>query len=262
MMGWIHVFLQIIGIRTHRRFRLALRGFLLVFGLVAAFFTSVFIKQGEFKHAFCSYLVVIVSAFLEFVIADVLAEHSFPFNTERKLELMEKRLGRDIIGTITELLNELINEFKACDTGRISACVHVTTELAATMDQPVRGGLLQLTDYVGPASGKKGRVTLITQGLIGRCARTGSFETVNFADSSDYAKSMVREFGFTQIEAERHTKSARSYLAYPLKHSERTVGVLYFFSTEPQVFPYAVDIELLDKAASSIVNYIKLLRIF
>ena len=260
-MNWVYAFLRLAGIRTHRAFRLTLRAIALAGGLYAAFRVSVLLEQSEFDSAWVIYLVVIAAAFLEFVLADVLADRSFPFDTERKLELMERRLGRDVIDTISDRLQQVISEFRGCDTSQISACVHVLAELTATADQRIRIGLLQLTDYVGPYGGSKGRITLITQGVIGRCARTRTMEIVNFADTTDYIESMVREFGFTQAETEGHTKTARSYLAFPLHHRSQIVGVLYFFTTESQVFPRAARVERLEEVAREIVNYVKLLRI-
>lgn len=260
-MNWAYAFLQLVGIRTHRAFRLTLRAIALACGLYAAFRVSVLLEQCRFDNAWYVYLVVIAAAFLEFVLADVLAERSFPFDTERKLALMERRLGRDVIDTISVRLQQVIGEFLGCDTNQISACVHVFAELTATANQRIRKGLLQLTDYVGPDGGKKGRITLMTQGVIGRCARTGKMETANFGDATDYLDSMVRDFGFTQSEADRHTKTGRSYLAFPLHHKNQIVGVLYFFTTEPQVFPRAAKVERLEEVGREIVNYVKLLRI-
>ena len=64
---------------------------------------------------------------------------------------------------------------------------------------------------------------------------------VNFASEEEYRRRMVEEFGFTQAEADRHTTTARSYLAYPLLDEGEPVSVIYFFSSQPQVFPLAAD---------------------
>jgi GAF domain-containing protein len=52
---------------------------------------------------------------------------------------------------------------------------------------------------------------------------------------------MVSEFGFSRQEVAKHTMEARSYLAQPVRIGERVVGIVYFFSTEPQVFPLAAE---------------------
>lgn len=253
--------LRLLGIRTHRSFRLVLRAGALLVGSYAAFEASVLLQKNDFDKAWRFYLIVLVAAFIEFILADVFADRSFPFDTERKLALMEKRLGIQVIETITRRLKETISEFKGCDQSLISATAHVFIELNATADQRVREGLLQLTDYVGPDGGKKGRITLINQGVIGRCARTGRMETVGFADDREYFDAMVREFGFTSQEAERHTKTGRSYLAYPLRNNEEVVGVLYFFTSEPQVFPRAADPAKLEKTSHEFVDFMKLAQL-
>ena len=94
-------FLRCVGIKTHRSFRLTIRTIALLVGLYSAFHLSVFLEKKEFEIAWYVFLVVIVAAFVEFVFADVLVDRSFPFDTERKLALMEKRLGAQVIEAIT-----------------------------------------------------------------------------------------------------------------------------------------------------------------
>ncbi len=254
--GFFNV-LRALGIRTHRAFRLLLRGLALLVGAVAAYRVSYLMEKGDFDGSAIAFGVVLAAAIFEFIVGDLWADRSFPFDTERKLALLEKRLGRNAIETISKRLAEETAHFKGCDTSVISSTVHIFTELTATADHRVRKGLLQLTDYVGPKGGKKGRITLITQGIIGRCARTGELETVDFAHDAEYRSSMVRDFGFTKEEAARHTTTARSYMAIPLTNDEGAiVGVLYFFSIEPQVFPQAANIERLHDLAREIVNYV------
>jgi hypothetical protein len=258
MIDFLYKSLRVVGIKTHRSFRLSLRALTLIVGLCAAYQLSILLEKNEFDAALKLFWLVLATAFVEFVLADVLADRSFPFDTERKLALMEKRLGAQAISTIEQRLKHVIEEFQCCEQHLVSATVHVTVELSSTADQRVRQGLLQLTEYVGPGGGRKGRITLINQGVIGRCGRTGRLETAGFADKQDYAEAMVREFGFTSSEAKSHTDTARSYLAFPLHHRSRVVGVLYFFTPEPQVFPLAAKISHLKRTAEEIVNYMKL----
>jgi hypothetical protein len=201
---------------------------------------------------------VLLAAVVEFVFADVLADSSFPFDTERKLALMEKRIGENVIEVITRRLLGIISDLGGCDISLLSATVHIVAELTSTADQRVRKGLLQLTDYVGPEGGKKGRVTLMTQGIKGRCARTASIEIVRFADEKEYLSAMVRSFGFTVEEAERHTKTGRSYLAAPLLRGNVVLGVLYLFTSEPQVFPRALNVHRIEMDARAIADLIGL----
>jgi hypothetical protein len=233
----------------------------LILGLIATFIVSILVEESEYLIASLVLILVILLALLEFVFADSIAENSFPYETERKLELMEDELGSDAIGIISETLHMSIAEFKGCNTSLVSATVHILTEINSSFGSRARYGLLQLTDYVGSHGGKKGRVTLLTQGVIGRCARTCEMETVDFAHRDEYAASMVREFGFTRDETERHTNSARSYLAYPIKNNEKLIGVIYFFSVEPQVFPRAVNVENLEKLATNFERILRLVKL-
>lgn len=253
--------LRLIGIRSHRSFRLTIRGTALFVGLLAGYCVGIHMELEEFSKGFWMFLIVLATAMLEFVLADVLADQSFPFDTERKLALMERRLGADAIRTISERLKQTIEEFRGCDTSFISGTVHVLAELNSTNDSRTRYGLLQLTDYVGLGGGRKGRVTLINQGIIGRCARTEQLESVDFADANEYKNAMIRDFGFTKSEIKRHTASARSYLAYPLKDDDTLIGVIFFFTTEPQVFPRAAADVRFDRIAQEFVNYLKLVQL-
>lgn len=73
---------------------------------------------------------------------------------------------------------------------------------------------------------------------------------------------MVSEFGFSSQELGSHTTTARSYLAYPLRFRGSTIGALYFFSTEPQVFPRAVDPEELERSAGNVIGVLRTAEVF
>src|SRR5262245_36347199 len=107
--------LRAIRITTHRRLRLTLRLIALTMGLGAAYFVSVRMEMHELTGAARLYGVVLAAALLEFMIADVLSDRSFPFDTERKLALMEKRLGRDAIKAISNRLEAQIAELQGCE---------------------------------------------------------------------------------------------------------------------------------------------------
>jgi hypothetical protein len=258
---WPKRFLLFLGIRSNTTYRKFMRVTSLFFGLIATFVVSVLVEESEYLFASFVLILVILLALLEFVFADSIAENSFPYETERKLELMEEELGTDAIGIISETLQMSIGELKGCDTSLVSSTVHILTEINSSFGERAKFGLLQLTDYVGSYGGKKGRVTLLTQGVIGRCARTCKMETVDFADRDEYAASMVREFGFTKDETERHTNSARSYLAYPIKKNKKLIGIIYFFSVEPQVFPKAVNVQALKKLAIDFERILRLVKL-
>ena len=253
-------FLLTIGIRTNSKYRKAMRISSVVLGLIAAFFVSLLLESAENWFAALVLLLVIFFALLEFVFADSLADNSFPFETERKLELMEEELGSGAIKIISSKLESFIGELTGCDDKKVSSTVHILTEVNSSDSKSLRMGLLQLTDYVGLSGGRKGRITNIRQGVIGRCARTGEMEVVDFASREEYLKSMVKEFGFTKAETDMHTSSARSYLAYPIKRSEKMIGVIYFFSTEPQVFPLSANLDSLNKLSCDLSEILSLVK--
>ena len=254
-MTWLFWLLRQIGLSTHRGLRLALRAIALAEGLYCLHFANVAYESQLFVEAAWWHCGVAAAAFMEFVLADVLADKAFPYDTERKLNLLEMRLGRKVIHAMMDRICDSIRSFHCCDTGRISATVHLLTDLDSTQDDRFRQGLLQLTDYVGPDGGKKGRITPITKGVIGLCVRTRQVETVNFSSREEYFSSMTRYYGFTAHEASQHSAKGRSYLAYPLmKDIESVVGVLYFFTSEPQVFPSAVDLAKIEELARHILR--------
>lgn len=257
-MNAVYSLLLKLGIRDLKTLRFVLRLFALLVSVIGAFVASMLMEMNEFRWAAFVFVPVLLTAILDFVMVDLIADKSFPIEIAQKLMLMEKQLGNDAIQKISDRLQLAIEQFPACDQARVSATVHVLTELPTTSDLQVPEGLLQLTDYVGPDGGKKGRVTPINQGVIGRCARTRSKEHVDFADAAEYMDRMVRDFGFSIGQTEQHTKEGRSYLAYPLKSGERLIGVLYFFTTEPQVFPAVARNDVLDDVSREVVNYMSL----
>ena len=250
-----------IGIRTQRQFRLTFRGLTICVGACCGFAISVLTELHWFWWATVPFALLVLAAIAEFVLGDQLAEYSYPIDTERKLRLLEHQLGIVAVQTLTEKLQRTIAAFQACDTGRISGTVHIIVELAPSPEARVRFGLLQLTNYVGPYGGSKGRITTLEKGIVGRCARTGRTECVNFDDVAEYRRRMVEEFGFSREETEKHTTIARSYLAEPLHLAETVIGVLYFFSSEPQVFPLAAGRMDLRSTGRDFVDVLKIVSI-
>jgi hypothetical protein len=139
--------------------------------------------------------------------------------------------------------------------------VHLIVELSSVPELKTRYGLLQLTDYVGPHGGRKGRITILEKGVVGRCARTGKTECVSFQDAAEYHRRMVEEFGFTRDETKLHTTLGRSYIAQPLMLGSTVIGVLFFFSSEPQVFPIAARGSDLRARAQDFVDLLKTVSI-
>jgi hypothetical protein len=134
--------------------------------------------------------------------------------------------------------------------------VHLHVEVFG--ESGTKPSLLQITDYTRPRlGGSPWRFTEAESGVIGRCLRTGQMEHVNFRDRSEYQRRMVEEFGYSHERANRHTTSARSYLAYPVFEGNQLIAVLYFFSTEPQVFPNAADPKSLAETGEVILHHLK-----
>ena len=109
--------------------------------------------------------------------------------------------------------------------------------------------------------GKRWRFTSTTKGIIGRCYRLGIGVYVNFIGEDEYNQRMVSEFGFTKDEVAKHTKEARSYYAYPILMNNDVIGILYLFSTEPQVFPRTISQEKIQNAANQIIELLEVANI-
>jgi len=248
-------------IKTRRQFRLTVRALAVIVAATSAFGVGVFVEFHWFRRATAAFVVGLTATLVELILGDYLAEHTYPFETEKKLEILEHRLGEAAVRAITEKLRRIIASFAACDTRQISGTVHILVELSGSAEDKVRYGLLQLTDYVGPHGGSKGRITTMEKGIVGRCARTAKTEYVNFADVHVYRKRMVEEFGFSRAETERHTTFAKSYIAEPLMLGPNVIGVLYFFSSEAQVFPHAAREADLTSKAQDLVDLLKIVSI-
>src|SRR5215207_5632642 len=156
-----------LGIRTRRQFRLALRGLAVALITLGGFAVAVMLEMKLFRLSGVPLIVVLGATVLEFVLSDRIAERSYPFETEKILDLLERQLGQRAVESITEKLELIIQSFQACDQSRISGTVHVLVNLDPTPEGSTRLGLLQLTNYVGPRGGNKGRITTLDQGIIG-----------------------------------------------------------------------------------------------
>lgn len=257
--------------KQRRTFRLALRFAAIVIGVALVYVADVLVQESLYGWGALVAVGLAAIAAFEVVFADYLAaSRDFPKETEVRLARMVAEIGSETVTLIQQRLRAVILEFKNCDTKQISAAVHVVTELTdnivgpegATAREGSRIGLLQLTDYVGPAEHKKGsgRIFLVTQGVIGRCVRTGKLERVNFSTADEYTQSMVSHYGYSSDEAAKHTMTARSYLAYPILDGAYAVGSLYFYSTEAAVFT-EVNEERLTLLAEEVRGYLLLSKL-
>lgn len=245
------------GVRTRRQYRLLLRGIAIIFVTGSGYAIALLLAEMKLGWSALPFAVLVIFTIFEFLLADPITEHSYPIETEAKLDLLERKLGTRAVESISDKLRRIILAFKPCDQSRISGAVHIVVELDPSLEGRTRFGLLQLTGYFGPWKGSKGRITTLDQGIIGRCVRTGQIEHVNFSDETEYRNRMVKEFGFSKKEADSRANIARSYLAVPLIIASRPVGVLYFFSTEPQVFPIAARDSDLEAQAKDVLDVLK-----
>lgn len=239
-----------------KRFRLLLRVLFLALGSIAAFIASILLEEKAYAYAVVPASFVLVAAFLEFVLADVLAERLYPARTARLLETLEANL-RGIHDELLGSIARAIESLSECDKNMVSGTFHLLVELFSPTGEGSVPALVQVTDYRGRFGGRRWRFTEVSKGLIGRCSRTGEPDHVNFSDIADYDNRMVFEFGYTKDEISEHTREARSYLAQPVFSGDDLVGVLYMFSTEKNVFPKAAKITRLETAANEIAAFLR-----
>ena len=254
MLAW---FAKRLRIRTRRQFRMTFRGLAVFLVAATGYAVAVLLALSAIWWSVIPFLVLLAASIAEFALGDYFADRSYPIETEQKLEWLEQKLGARAIRSIEEKLKRIVASFEACDTSRVSGTVHILTPLPPSPEAPIRQGLLQLTDYVGQFGGRKGRVLPIERGVIGRCARTGKTEVANFASLEEYRRRMVEEFGFSSAQISEYTTIARSYIAEPLVFESNIIGVLYFFSSEPQVFPHSASNSNLAASALDLVDLLK-----
>jgi len=243
-----------------KRFRLAVRATAIFIGGIAAFAASCLIQENLYLWALLPSFVVLAASLAEFVVADVLTDARYPPETSAML----MRLEQDLKGyheRIHVAIQRLIRSLEGCDCSLVSGTFHLLVTLYPTGGPTNDQVLIQVVDYSGRLGGAKWRETPTTKGLVGRCIRTGRFEVVNFASRAEYDHRMVTEFGFTSDEVSKHTHAARSYCAQPVRATNRLVGVIYLFSTEPQVFPRSVNPAVLEGVSQEIAAFLEGARI-
>lgn len=229
---------------TRRRFRLLLRILAITFGSVAGYFFAVLTEQHSFVWALLPALILFAVSLFEFALNDIIAAKTFPEATLSKMEVLRHVRTQATLREITRLLRSLMTHSALTDVP-VLATAHLKIELFSALDEENELGLLQLVDYEASPKvsgterrGGRFRVTSQYQGLIGRCLRTEQEDHVNFASEAEYHEKMVRDFGFSKDQTAHHSQTARSYYACPIKRDNATViGVLYIYSSEPNIFP-------------------------
>lgn len=239
------------AIPLRRRARVVARIVILSLAAIAAYIFSVAMEAHAYAWAIIPATALFALSLTEFVVADIVVDSRFPPETTQFLEQLTARLAATPThDEVVAALERCKRKFVGCDATAVSAALHLIVQLYSEPENSLHPGLVQLSEYAGDARGRPGRVLHATKGIVGRCVRTKTKVHVNFADEDEYRRRMVEEFGFTQTEADGHTTSGRSYLAFPVPPDGEPVAVMYFFSTEPQVFPLAAsDDDLADTAA-------------
>lgn len=221
---------------------------------------SIHVGKNQYDISAIPMIIIIIASIFEFIVADILTDKKYPKHTEQLLSILKPSIS-EIDEQIKNYIREAIGGFKYCNKEAIGGTFHLRIDLFDFYDnKEVEGqqeGLLQITDYIGNPGGANWRFTLSTKGIIGRCLRTGKSHSANFGSINEYEKRMINEFGYTEVEIRNHTKTARSYYAIPAFLSNKLIGVLYFFSTEYQVFPSIVDEVKLQHTTEVIVAYLE-----
>ncbi|MEV8357665.1 GAF domain-containing protein [Microbacterium sp. NPDC076895] len=230
---------------------------------VAAYFFALLVQENRYEWALIPAVILAAASIAEFVVTDLLLDKRFPPRSAALLErLQQKLITTPIHNEIVSALNSCVSGFHGCDPSKISSTLHLRVDVLSEEDSETVPSLIQVANYTRPSlGGPRWRTLNPAVGLVGRCLRLNDLVWVNFRDRAEYDYRMVAEFGFAPEDVQRHTTSARSYLASPLRDSGRLVGVLYFFSTEPQVFPIAADQDQLTRAGDEILRLMRVAEI-
>jgi len=247
------------GLPARRKYRIWARLSILVLASVAAYAFAVLVQEQHYVWAVVPAVSLGVLSILEFVVADLVIDARFPRETSELLERLQTKLSTTSThDEIVRVLNNCVGSFHGCDASRVSSTVHLRIDVLPTEGLLPESGLIQISDYTRAGlGGRRWRVLEPTKGIVGRSLRLGSMACVNFATEREYQRRMVEEFGFTHAEVEQHASSARSYLAWPLIERGAVVAVLYFFSTEPQVFPVAADESTLRETGEHVTGLLR-----
>jgi hypothetical protein len=243
------------NVSIRRKYRIGARLIILICAAIAAFFFSVLIQTQKYLWAVIPAVILAILSIAEFVVADLIIDARFPPETAKLLERLQNKFT--VHDEIVRVLNSCVGTFRGCDINCVSSTLHLRVDIV-TSDNGDTAALIQLSDYTKAGlGGRRWRTLEPTKGLVGRCLRLRQLDWVNFRSIDEYRYRMVREFGFTHQEMARHTTVARSYLAYPIRDKGEIVGIMYFFSTEPQVFPHAADPQKLNDTAESILGLLR-----
>jgi GAF domain-containing protein len=246
-----------------RRLRAAIRVLVIILAAAALWAFSVLVQEKLYLQALAVAAAIAALSMFELFLADFLLDTTLPRSSRKFLERLQLKLvSTSMKEEILTALRACVESFEGCDVGRVSSTVHLAVPVSDPRDDGLSLRLFQLFEYTRPGlGGHRWRLTDPAKGIVGRCLRLQRKVWVNFPTATEYYDRMVEEFGFTPEEASRHTTTARSYLAMPLVDEGRTIGVLYFFSTEPQTFPIAADDGRLREAAATITGLLRVAEV-
>ncbi|WP_244930834.1 GAF domain-containing protein [Nocardioides sp. W7] len=246
-----------------QRYRVYARFVAILAGALGAYAFSVLVQENEYLWAVIPAVVLALATVAEFAVTDLLLDKRFPPESAALLDRLQQKLTTtNIHDAIVDSLNNCVRGFRGCDPSKISSTLHLRVDVLPDSDSGAVPSLIQVSAYTRKSlGGRRWRVLNPAVGLVGRCLRLNDIVWVNFRDRSEYDHRMVSEFGFSSDEVQRHTTSARSYLASPLRDEKQIVGVLYFFSTEPQVFPVAADLVELERTGQDVLRLLRVARI-
>lgn len=246
-----------------RRLRTGIRVVVIITAAAALWAFSVLVQEKQYSFALGAAAFIALLSVFELFLADLLLDTSLPrssrkFLEDLQLKLVSTSMKEEIIAT----LQACVGSFVGCDTARISSTVHLAVPVSDPRDDQASLRLFQPFEYTRPGlGGHRWRLTDPAKGIVGRCLRQQRKVWVNFRTAEEYRDRMVQEFGYTPDEASRHTTTARSYLAIPLVDEKRVIGVLYFFSTEPQTFPIAANEDRLRETAATIAGFLRIAEV-
>lgn len=253
-----------------KTYRMIYRATFLILGFIAVYIMSVLLEEGQYNWAIIPAGCALVFTLLEFVFGEMIVEKSYPSETKKIMDAVDK-MSEDVSDSLLKCLEEIINDLNGCDKRIVQATIHLKVHISKSKEKKNQTfGLLQIFPYfhIGlshqqfiSSKEKSGRILEGFKGIIGRCMRTDDIEYVNFATVDEYNFRMVNEFGFTKDEIEKHTFSARSYFAAPFKSTNEVIGIIYLFTKEPQVFPKAVDMQKFITKANHIADILKVGKI-
>lgn len=244
------------SIPRRKRFRISIRAAFLLVGVIATYAATILFGKNLYYWAILPTVLILIAAIVEFVFGDVITEQRYPARTETLLNNYETKV-KNVHNQLLRQLNSAIQSLEGCYTNKVNGTLHLIVELFSPSGDSSHNAFVQITSYTGQLGGMPWRFADVSKGIIGRCYRTRKAEYVNFSSQEEYNKRMIREFGYSLDEMKHHTMIARSYWAQPLFSSDLFLGVMYLFSTEPQVFPRAADIRTLEGIASNIVGILE-----